>query len=342
MNVAGEAVAITAFEAVNGDESVVLGAVRHWKGKGVDFGKLPAEKQAELIASFATQVAIGVVGSKGIGSVSKMGVAAKTVDVTAKSAAAGTEISASAANSAQALRAAGKTTAAKMVETAGNAAGSAVSATGVAAEKSVSAGAKIGAMATGLDSKSVTGERARNRAKARANATNDERFAPANSREGSAETVSASRFTEAVSLAKDPKALAEALRNLPKTVMATEVAAPMRAALTRMATSPDTQADWLMAIETYALNFTEGAKDAALMAIEFTDPKLWKSSSIFHADLGFSPTGGEFHPAMARLVQTHPDRVAEIASGSVTDGTPQLIGLKRAAMLVQSTERAAA
>jgi hypothetical protein len=66
VNVAGEAIAITAFEAVNGDESVVLGAVRHWKGKGVDFGKLPAEKQAELIASFATQVAIGVVGSKGI------------------------------------------------------------------------------------------------------------------------------------------------------------------------------------------------------------------------------------------------------------------------------------
>jgi hypothetical protein len=271
-----------------------------------------------------------------------MGVAAKTVDVTAKSAAAGTEISASAANSAEAFRAAGKTTAAKVVEAAGNVADSTISAVGVAAEKSISSGAKIGAMATGLDSKSVTGERARNRAKARADATNDKRFAPEKSREGGMEATLASRFTEAVSLAKDPNALAEAIRNLPKTIMATEVVAPMRAALTRMVTSPDKQAEWLMAIETYALTFAEGAKDAALMAIEFTDPKLWKSSSIFHANLGFSPTGGEFRPAMARLAKEHPDRLAEIASGSVTDGNPQLAGLKRAAMLVLPAERAAA
>lgn len=66
VNVAGDAIAITAFEAVNGDRSVVADAVSYWKEKGVKFSNLPAERQAELVTSFATQVAIGVLGSKGL------------------------------------------------------------------------------------------------------------------------------------------------------------------------------------------------------------------------------------------------------------------------------------
>jgi hypothetical protein len=66
VNVAGEAIAISAFEAVNGNQSVIQGAVNYWKGKGVEFGKLPAGKQAELLTSFATQVAIGIIGTKGL------------------------------------------------------------------------------------------------------------------------------------------------------------------------------------------------------------------------------------------------------------------------------------
>lgn len=60
VNVAGDAIAITAFEAVNGDRSVVADAVSYWKEKGVKFSNLSAERQAELLTSFATQVAIGV------------------------------------------------------------------------------------------------------------------------------------------------------------------------------------------------------------------------------------------------------------------------------------------
>lgn len=51
---------------MNGDQSVIQGAVDYWKGKGVEFGKLPAGKQAELLTSFATQIAIGIVGAKGL------------------------------------------------------------------------------------------------------------------------------------------------------------------------------------------------------------------------------------------------------------------------------------
>ena len=58
VNVAGEAIAITAFEAVHGDHSVVADAVSYWKEKGVKFSNLSAERQAELVTSFVTQVAI--------------------------------------------------------------------------------------------------------------------------------------------------------------------------------------------------------------------------------------------------------------------------------------------
>ncbi|MFZ3233238.1 MAG: hypothetical protein WA194_07095 [Patescibacteria group bacterium] len=71
VNIAGEAIAITAFEAVHGDRSVVADAVAYWKEKGVKFSNLSAERQAELVTSFATQVAIGVIGSKGLGAISK-------------------------------------------------------------------------------------------------------------------------------------------------------------------------------------------------------------------------------------------------------------------------------
>lgn len=71
VNVAGEAIAVTAFEAVNGDRSVIMGAVQYWKEKGVEFAKLSPEKQIELMASFQAQLALVVVGSKGLGAASK-------------------------------------------------------------------------------------------------------------------------------------------------------------------------------------------------------------------------------------------------------------------------------
>ena len=80
VNIAGEAIAITAFEAVHGDHSVVADAVSYWKEKGVKFSNLSAERQAELISSFATQVTIGVVGSKGLGALSKTGTASQVID----------------------------------------------------------------------------------------------------------------------------------------------------------------------------------------------------------------------------------------------------------------------
>lgn len=81
VHIAGEAIAVTAFEAVNGDESVIQGALEYWKGKGVEFGKLPAGKQAELLTKFSTQIAIGVIGTKGLSMVSKTTALSKTVDL---------------------------------------------------------------------------------------------------------------------------------------------------------------------------------------------------------------------------------------------------------------------
>lgn len=71
VNVAGEAIAVTAFEAMNGDHSIITGAIRYWKEKGVELARLPPEKQTELMASFQAQIALGVIGSKGLGAASK-------------------------------------------------------------------------------------------------------------------------------------------------------------------------------------------------------------------------------------------------------------------------------
>lgn len=96
----------------------------------MDFSKLPAERQTELILNFTTQVAIGVLGSKGLGAVSKTGTAAKTLDMAGSAARMGSEMSASASASAQVLREAGKTSRAAVLEHAGRAASSTAAAVG--------------------------------------------------------------------------------------------------------------------------------------------------------------------------------------------------------------------
>lgn len=82
MHIAGEAIAVTAFEAVHGDQSVIQGALEYWKGKGVEFGKLPAGKQAELLTKFSTQIALGIIGTKGLSVASKTTTLSKTIDLT--------------------------------------------------------------------------------------------------------------------------------------------------------------------------------------------------------------------------------------------------------------------
>lgn len=64
MQIAGEAIAITAFEAANGDRSVIMDAIQYWKEKGVKFSQLPAEEQVEALYAFQTQIALSMVGSQ--------------------------------------------------------------------------------------------------------------------------------------------------------------------------------------------------------------------------------------------------------------------------------------
>lgn len=66
MRIAGEAIAITAFEAVNGDRSVIRGAIRYWGEKGVRLSQLPPEKQIATLYAFQTQIALGMAGSSGL------------------------------------------------------------------------------------------------------------------------------------------------------------------------------------------------------------------------------------------------------------------------------------
>jgi len=84
VNIAGEAIAMTAFEAVNGDQSVIMGAVKYWKEKGVELSKLSPQKQVELMASFQAQIALAVVWSKGLSTASKTATLSSEINVGGK------------------------------------------------------------------------------------------------------------------------------------------------------------------------------------------------------------------------------------------------------------------
>ena len=114
------------------------------------------------------------------------------------------------------------------------------------------------------------------------------------------------------------------MKALPESVAMREGMDAFASSVRNLAKGTGTSADVARAIDAFVAKFPNAAKESAMLMVETTDPSYWKTANVFKADLGFSVSGDEFRPLLARMAKENPEKVAEIARGAAVESNYQL------------------